>query len=208
MTDLADTSILVYLSHMTHVIQRIFLREWLDNDVLAGAICGRRLFERLLVDATAELDVPIVLLLDFEGIEVATASFLRESVFALKTRLREDRSAFYPVVTNANEVVLEEFATLAAARTDVFLICDVLSDGAPNKARLLGRLDPKQKRAFDLVNAHGETNANELAARYGEKEGVAQPTAWNNRLAALHAKSVVVELQEGRSKRYRPVIGD
>jgi hypothetical protein len=39
---------------------------------------------------------------------------------------------------------------------------------------------------------------------HGESEGVKQ-TAWNNRLVALAAMGLVVELSEGRAKRYRPL---
>jgi len=39
---------------------------------------------------------------------------------------------------------------------------------------------------------------------HGESEGVKQ-TAWNNRLAALAGLGLVVELSQGRAKRYRPL---
>jgi hypothetical protein len=31
-------------------------------------------------------------------------------------------------------------------------------------------------------------------------------TAWNNRLTSLAAKSLVVEILQGRTKKYRPVL--
>jgi len=69
---------------------------------------------------------------------------------------------------------------------------------------LLGNLDPKQQLAFDLVNQRGETDATELMRDFGE--GLKSATGWNNRLASLAALGVVIEVSQGRSKRYRPVL--
>jgi hypothetical protein len=42
---------------------------------------------------------------------------------------------------------------------------------------------------------------------YGESEGV-QQTAWNNRLAGLANLGLIVELSQGRARRYRPLFGE
>jgi len=39
---------------------------------------------------------------------------------------------------------------------------------------------------------------------YGEREGVKQ-TAWNNRLVSLAALGLIVEITQGRAKRYKPL---
>jgi hypothetical protein len=56
-----------------------------------------------------------------------------------------------------------------------------------------------------LVQQRNDTNAAELMREHGEKEKVNQ-NAWNNRLASLANLGLVVELSEGRSKRYRPLL--
>ncbi len=67
----------------------------------------------------------------------------------------------------------------------------------------LGDLDPKQRVTFDLVCERGETDAAELMRQYG---GTKTQTAWNNRLAALAALGLVVEMSQGRAKRYKPLL--
>ena len=57
---------------------------------------------------------------------------------------------------------------------------------------------------FDLVQERGETDAGELMRDHGEKEGVKQ-TAWNNRLASLAGLGLVIEIAQGRAKRYKPL---
>jgi hypothetical protein len=50
-----------------------------------------------------------------------------------------------------------------------------------------------------------ETDAAELMREHRETKAVKQ-TAWNNRLSALANMGLVVELSEGRAKRYRSLL--
>lgn len=173
--------------------------------VLAGAIPGRKAFTKLLEQATNyEPNTPEPLFLDFAEIEVATASFLRESVLALRNAIRARRSNLYPVIANANKYVVDELGVLLAPRGDVLLLCSLDDKRAPCEPRLLGVLDPKQRITFDLVQERDETNAAELYKQHKEDE--LGQTAWNNRLAALAGLGVIVELSHGREKRYRPLL--
>lgn len=141
---------------------------------------------------------------DFEGIEVATASFLRESVVEFRDAVRRRWTHWYPVVANASESVLEELGVLVALRRDVLVCCVLDRGGRPSTPRLVGELEPKQRVAFDLVQKLGEADAGELMAASDDAEVVGQ-TAWNNRLAALSRRGVLMKVSEGRTKRYRPL---
>ncbi|HWO42067.1 MAG TPA: hypothetical protein VNO43_09715 [Candidatus Eisenbacteria bacterium] len=178
-----------------------------EGPVLAGAITGRKFFTKLL-DATAnEPPTPEPLFLDFAGVDVATASFLRESVLAFRKTIRARRSNFYPIIANVNKVVLDEIAVLLGPRGDALIICSLDEKGEPYASRLLGALDPKQRITFDLVQKLEETEETNAAELYKdhEKDKIEQ-TAWNNRLSALAALGLIVELSYGRSKRYRPLL--
>ena len=173
--------------------------------VLAGAIPGRKAFTKLLEQAAEyEPSSPEPLFLDFAEINVATASFLRECIFALRNTIRSRRSNLYPVIANANKLVIDELAVLLAPRGDVLLLCLLDGKGEPCEPRLLGVLDPKQRITFDLVQELEETTAAELHKQC-TVDSVEQ-TAWNNRLAALAGLGVIVELSHGRAKRYRPLL--
>jgi len=185
---------------------RILMRELADGDgrVLAGALSGRKVLAKLVEGTGQEPNAPEPVFLDFEGVEVATASFLRESVLAFRDTVRRRRSNFYPVIANPGELVADELAVLVAPHGDVLMLCSLDKNGEPHQPRLAGDLDPKQRVTFDLVRERGETDAAELMREHGESEGVKQ-TAWNNRLAALAGLGLVVELSQGRAKRYRPL---
>ena len=181
---------------------RINLRETAGSTILAGALSGRRTLNALLDAAGKEPSTPEPVFLDFTDIEVATASYLRESVLAFRDVIRGRRSNLYPVIANAADEVRDELAELLRPRGDVFMTCVLDKMGRVSQTVLIGDLDPKQKVTFDLVRKRGETDAGELMRDYGEKEGVKQ-TAWNNRLATLAALGLVVEITQGRAKRYK-----
>ena len=182
----------------------IRLRELAESGgVLAGARAGRAMLGRLLECVGKDPQEPELLLLDFDGVDVATASFLRESVVELRDVVRRRWVNCYPVVANANESIEEELSVLIHANRDVLVVCLVDREGQPRCPRLIGELEAKQRIAFDLVGAMGEAGAGELKS-VDDTEGVTQ-TAWNNRLAALSRLGLLMETSEGRSKRYRPL---
>ena len=162
------------------------------------------MFARLIKQANPQPTHPGPIFLDFSNVEVATASYLRESVFAFRDFVRGKRSMLYPVIANANEEIREELLMLAASSGDAIMSCLLSSDGKVSNPALIGSLDPKQQLAFDLVNQRGETDASELMRDFGE--GLRRATGWNNRLASLAALGVIIEVSQGRSKRYRPVL--
>ena len=176
------------------------------SGILAGAINGQKALANMLEQMKDEPAKPEELFLDFSGVQVATASFLREAVFAFREKVRGRRSNFYPVVANATSAVEDELKVLVQSDNSVLMLCSLDRKGRPNKARLVGNLDAKQRLTFDLVQK-GVTNAGQLMREHGENEKVTQ-TAWNNRLAALTALGLVVEMNAGRAKKYRPLFGE
>ena len=137
--------------------------------------------------------------------DVATASFLRESVLAFRNIIRSRRSNFYPIVANAKDAVLDELEELVRSRSDVVLTCKLNERGRGFDFVTVGQLDPKQKLTFDLVQSRGETDAGELMREFGKKEKTKHTTAWNNRLASLASLGLIIELSQGRAKRYKPL---
>ena len=172
--------------------------------ILSGAPRGADMFAHLIKLVNPQPTDPEPFFLDFSNVEVATASYLRESVLAFRDFVRGKRSMLYPVIANANEVIREELLVLAASGGAAIMSCILSPEGKVSDPVLLGNLDPKQQLAFDLVNQRGETDATELMRDFGE--GLKSATGWNNRLASLAALGVVIEVSQGRSKRYRPVL--
>jgi hypothetical protein len=190
---------------MRKVVHMILqLKEIAGSPILAGALSGRRTLTALLDAAEKEPNSPEPVFLDFTGIQVATASYLRDSVLAFRDVIRGRRSKLYPVIANASDEVRDELEELLRPRGDVLMTCMLDQTGQAAHPTLIGDLNPKQKVTFDLVRKQGETDASELMREYGEREGVKQ-TAWNNRLVSLAALGLIVEITQGRAKRYKPL---
>lgn len=177
-----------------------------DTPVLAGAVNGRIAFAEIIKGIPDDPVAPQPLFLDFGSINVATASYIRESVFALKTYLRAKNSSYYPVVANANPDVWDEVSVIASAKNDVIVTCELAEDETATNVELIGSLDPKQKMTFELVLKFGEVDANYLMDQFGEVEKTKSTTAWNNRLAGLASRGIIREYTKGRAKYYRPLL--
>lgn len=176
------------------------------DPVLSGAVNGKTAFAIMVKTIDKDPPAPAALYLDFVDVGVATASYLRESVFALKAYLRNIGSKYYPVAANANESVYDELLTIANARSDAIISCSLSAQGVVSDISLIGQLDPKQKMTFELVNELKQADAGRLMERYGEEEQITSTTAWNNRLANLASRGLIREFSRGRAKYYRPVL--
>jgi hypothetical protein len=171
-----------------------------NQEVLGGSEEGKRLMSRLLVEVI-EPARPEPLFIDFAGILVATASFLREGPLAYRHHLRAKGSMLYPVIANAGEKVLDDLRLLLDARNDAIFACSLSRRNSVTNVQLLGRLDDKQATALRLVSELREADTATLI-RHGDDDSV-KATAWNNRLAALVQKGLVMETIHGRAKRFR-----
>ncbi|MEQ8694884.1 MAG: hypothetical protein RIC85_06210 [Gammaproteobacteria bacterium] len=177
-----------------------------EEPTLAGRYDGRRALVRQLEQLPA-INETTVVVLDFKNVELATSSFMGEAVVQFRDHLRLGRTPAYLVVANLNDRVAEELDDLLSRAADALLACSLSSDGLLSDARLLGVLEPKLKVTFELVTKKGEATATELhAAAAAADENAVGPTAWNNRLSALVAKSLLIEVPQGRAKTYTPIV--
>jgi hypothetical protein len=186
----------------------IDMREVSGQSILSGSTDGKAGFLALFDRARSAPLEPSPLLLDFAAIQVATASYLRETVFALKSYLRTSGSKFYPVVANANASVREELAVIAEAKKDPLIVVDTSAAGQVTRQMIIGPLDPKQATTFERVKKLKRTTAGEMKEKFGSEEEAIAPTVWNNRLASLAAQGLILEYVHGRAKFYQPLFSE
>lgn len=179
----------------------IDVAELLGDTVLAGARMGAEALSRL-IDAVSDRTGPELVFLDFVGIDVATSSFLRQSVIGFRDYCRRVQPDLYPAIANMSSVVEEEFRDLLVSMNDAFVACRLGKGKKSSGAKLVGRLDPKQRETLEAVLAKGEADAAALAETASDI-GI---TAWNNRLSGLVSKGLLIERRDGRQKIYRPLI--
>lgn len=178
---------------------RIFLYSLMgDQENLAGASLGQECFGRLHA-AIRETSAPTTLFLDFEGISIATGSFLREGPLNYHRYARREIPNVYPVIANASSVVCDDLRLMLEARNDAMITCELTADGTVSNIQLIGHLDEKQRHTYELVRDYGQVTVAELVKRANVIDRVV-PTAWNNRLAALVTRGVIMESHQGRGK--------
>lgn len=183
---------------------RFKMQSFAESGVLAGALPGQKVFGEMIA-ATTPPSGPEVCFVDFANVDVATTSFLRESLLAYRNHARSHWANIYPVAANLGPSVREELEHFLNDQGNALVTCSLDPTGSVSEVRVLGRLDEKQESALRAVIREGEVDAPTLAERYKKKDAVS-PTAWNNRLVALAMKGLLIELSIGRGKRYRPVL--
>ena len=175
--------------------------------ILAGAPVGKNLLVNAIkaLSALKPSAAPIPLFLDFKGIEVVTASFVREAIVGLRNYCRNADTAFYPVIANAIEVVDEEIKHELNYRGEALIICKLDAKGNASAVRLVGKIEEKQKLTFDAVQRLKQADAATLMELFKQTETIGI-TGWNNRLSSLAAKSLLVETKRGKTKVYNPIL--
>lgn len=168
----------------------------LTHEVLYGGVLGRKAADKLLrlVPPSARNQV---VLIDFAGVRAASASFLREALLGVKYPLA--RRQLVLVVANANETILDDLSEMLQAREETTLVCD-LDDNSVTNAKVLGPLDVGQRKTLEAAEGSNEITAQQLNSLFPD-EGIGI-TAWNNRLAALAARGLLLERRKGRQKIY------
>jgi hypothetical protein len=170
--------------------------------ILSGVHAGRKLFAQLVAHAVPPPQDEVAYL-DCAGVKVATSSFLRESVLAFRDYARATLPNLYPVVANPSEAVVEELDFLLKHRKDALWICYLDAAAQVGKATIIGELDVGHRATFEMVAALRRASAPDLASR---GDGAIGPTAWNNRLAYLAARGLLIERRVGKSKTFTPVL--
>jgi len=175
-----------------------------NNPVLGGAVPGQNLLSKLIRLIPSVSD-PEPLFLNFENVRLATASYLREGIVYFKRHCRVAQPFIYPVVTNANKYILEDLTLALKGQNDAMVTCNLDHQNRISSIQVLGSLDSKQQFTIDVIRELGETDAISLSEKHRESENIGS-TGWNNRLSALVAKGILLEVKRGRGKAYRFVL--
>lgn len=183
---------------------KLALHPFATDGILAGSLVGQRVFGSLVQQVKAPA-APEVCFLDFSDVKVATLSFLRDGVLAFRNHARTQWPNLYPVVSNLSAAIEEEFSAFLQMRNDAMVMCKLGRNCKPTNPVVLGVVDGKQSTALKAVLDLHEADAPQLAQQFKASEPITT-TAWNNRLAALAAKGLLIEISSGRGKRYRPVL--
>jgi len=182
---------------------KISVFELAGTSVLSGAPRGQQFLSKLISTARRSTQ-PEPLFLDFAGIELMTSSFFRAGILPFRAYCVEKLN-LYPVLANISEDTMDEIDLVLAPIRDAVILCRLDAKKRVSGARIFGVLDEKQRLTFEAVVEAKEADAGILRHRFRKSDEIGI-TGWNNRLAALVAKGLLIETPKGRGKLYRPVL--
>lgn len=163
----------------------------------------------------------IVFAFDFSGIELVSASYLKNTLrWALacgrlsagNLNAEELASAgpvqvkplnIFPVAVGANEEVADAINEFFTGRGCPYLLIEDEQFSTFNAGRILGKLEAAPALTLDLIQPGEEITADDLFRRAGE--GQINVKAWNNRLAELHRLRLLRRRKDGKSFKYRTI---
>jgi len=152
----------------------------------------------LLLDAAKMLPRAPWTAVDFQGIEMISASAARECVLHLCVYLNE--LGALPVLVSLNQETLEEIAFAAQALKQPVVVANTVSNSEPTGLRILGDMDSKLRETLRVVARLQETDAK--TAHEASQDTSTGVTAWNNRLSTLAGMRLLRERKSGKTKYY------
>jgi hypothetical protein len=168
---------------------------------LQGRPLGRKHFARLC-ELLSDAPAGEVVLLDFAKVDLVTGSWVDAALVTLLRWAADERNDVFPVICNASPKWLDDLALVAEWTHQVYLVAE--GSGPPERAALVGSLDPAQRTTLEtLLELHEGTGASVERQRPGE--GI-KATAWNNRLRDLYEKRLLRREKRGREHVYSPVV--
>lgn len=164
---------------------------------LRGRTSGRKDFSRICA-ALNKLRPGESVVLDFEDVEVVTASWVNSALVPLIQWAANEQTDLFPLMANLSADDLDEFRLVAERSGQCFLI--VKSRRTINTANLVGSLDEKQLETLESVIAKPGVTGAKLASPE------TKATAWNNRLKDLFVKRLLRREKRGRESTYWPLV--
>lgn len=200
-------------------MRRYLLRQFLKNTAsVFGATMGEAHRAPLVCELEADpiardLDGPgEIVVLDFDGIESATASYLKATLLWLLGRSGSAASSVpdaanaplnvYPVVAGLNAEVSGELDELLRGHGRSCLELVRMVGDEILSARLRGPLDKTLRETLAILTEAGCATATELHQRYPQERPITV-TAWNNRLSDLTTRRLARRTRQGRQWLYQ-----
>jgi hypothetical protein len=174
-----------------------------SKEILRGSILGETHaadFARRV--ASLNLSGDLTILLDFGGIEAATASYLKQFFSPLLGRDESERvpCTVFPLATSVSDDLLDDLHSFLNDKG--WMVIEVEKSGnGTSFVRLLGSPESATEKTFSLLREARQASAGSLFEA-SEDKSITQ-TAWNNRLTNLLKLRLATRRKLGRNWIYQ-----
>jgi hypothetical protein len=180
-------------------MRHISIREVTGRDILAGKSDGLRDFPKLL-DAVEQTSPGETVVLDWDGIEIATASYFGTTLIALLRMAMASELDCYFVVTNLNRTCIDELK-LVLELLGLVVLTGEWTNGGIRKTQVLGSLDASYAETLGAIQKSVSASATELHTANRGRSGIGK-TGWINRLSNLHRLRLIRKERVGREYKF------
>lgn len=173
---------------------------------LNGSVIGEEHARQIGEQLAESIRGDELLVLDFAGVESASASYLKRLLNPFLMDAVNDECARLPapVVVNAGAKDLrEDLADYLDGKTKVLVEAEENAGGF-RYAGLIGRLDGAASETFEELRRLKSVTAQKLFELHRDR--TTNQTAWNNRLAQLVELRLARRRREGRFWIYQPTV--
>jgi hypothetical protein len=172
---------------------RISVHDLTKREFLAGKSDGLRDYPLFLsaVESTAPGET---IVLDWKGIEIASASYFGSTFVTLLRMAINGELDRYFILVGLNKTAMEELKLVLDLQQLVALVGD-LKDGKVKNLQIVGSLDPAYAETLEALQQKAPVSATELHKHSRSKIG---KTGWINRLTNLHRLRLAKKERVGR----------
>jgi hypothetical protein len=183
------------------VIRIIFTKLEPQTDVLAGAALGEKHWKQIAGLINEAGAVESVVLLDFDGVAAATASYFKQTLSLFHGDGRATRNA-YPIYINVSPSVEDDIHHFLLGQKWPGIIA-TFKRGKPWFRKLIGALEPAAVDTWNHLTLIGSGSAADVMQAARSQVAL---TAWNNRLAELSRLRLTERKKNGRFWIYKPTV--
>jgi hypothetical protein len=178
---------------------RIAVREVTGREILAGKSDGLRDFPKFL-DAVEQTPPGDTVVLDWDGVEIATASYFGATVVALLRIAMTTELDRYFIVANLNKTCLEELK-LVLDFQGLVILAGEWKGGHLKKLQILGTLEAPYVTTLEAIGKLESASATELHTTQHVGAAIGK-TGWINRLSHLHKLRLIRKERVGREYKF------
>ncbi len=187
---------------MTHIIK---IHEITGLNTLAGKSGGLRDFPKFVaaIEETADEDIVI---LDWTGIEIATASYFGATFISLLRMAIAGELNRYFILVGLNRTCLDELKLVLELQGFV-VATGKMEKGIVRQVELLGNLDSAYAEALAAIQQMESASATDLYRKNQNRARIGK-TGWINRLTNLHRMRLVRKQRVGREYIFRALTSE
>lgn len=182
---------------------RIAVREVTAKDILAGKSDGLRDFPKLF-GAVEQAPMGETVVLDWEGVEIATASYFGATLVALLRMAVAGELDRYFIAANLNKTCLDELK-LVLDLQGLVVLAGEWRGGRVRNAQVLGALEAPYRSTLAVIGEREVASATELHTAQEPGTAIGK-TGWINRLSYLHKLRLIRKERVGREYKFHALI--